>query len=425
MTTKNKEVATKVQKRKDKYEVKNGKVRWQYKRGEIVISLDDLDQIFYQYSKHGLNMSQVQVQNEHGFDALQWQSLKRTFDLVKDSDVFSPYSLSQVTGKQACKMIADKIAEKHNPKNMRAVVAYEDRKQTKKAYEKAIKRVADLDYRFQIFETELLDYVSSAKPVKVRKTDAKKIPHGLIHVCDIHGGASVKPKFNLPAYNWKVLIQRLAQVAVDANAKGAAKQTVVINGDLIESFTGLNHINSWKGLTDNNGYGIDAVVEITKVLADWLQTIDNVHEVIVISGNHDRVTSSNKEDVEGQVAKIVAHTLRVQFQGQVTVTWDELIVRRKIGGVGFLFVHGDKALARKTTALINQYGYKGCYNVVVIGHLHSRNVVSDCLDHRVIYSPPIFSGNPYARNGGWSTLAGYLYLFPTNGAVTTHDYPLT
>lgn len=419
-----KKVSTKVEKKEQRFRVKKGIISWKFKRGVIELEVDELDQIFYEYSKHGLNMSQVQVQNKHGFDALQWQSLKRTFDLVKDSDVFSPYSLSLVSDKEACDMIAKKIGEKYAPKNMRAVVEYEDRKQTKKAYESAIKRVADLDYRFQILETAILDYVGSVKEVLVRKSKDTVIDDAIAVVDDIHGGADVKGSFNLPAYNWKVVEKRLSQVASDINSRKAKRNTIVLGGDLIESFTGLNHINSWQNLSDQNGYGVDSVVKVAEELTKWLQTIDNVHEVIIISGNHDRVTSNNKEDVEGQVAKLVSYILGGQFGKSFKVTWDNLIVRRKFGGCGYLFLHGDKGLAKKKGDLVGQYGYKGIYNIAFLGHLHTRKVMTDTLEYRVVHVPSIFSGNPYSKRGGWSTLAGYTYAYTQAKHPVVIDVPL-
>ena len=423
MNAKNK-VAAPVEEQEPKFVVKGNKVSWKYKRGSIELSVEDLDKMFYQYSKHGLNMSQVQVQNELGFDALQWQSVKRVFDLVKDADVFSPYSLSLVCGKEACDMIAAKIAEKHSPQNMRAVIEYEDRKQTKKAYEKAIKRAGDLDYRFQLLETALLDYVSTAKPKVVKTCRATKIDSPVIHICDLHGGADIKPSRNLPAYGWKQLEQKLDAIAKDITARRGKDATIVLNGDFIETFTGLNHANSWKNISAENGYGIAATIKVTDILADFLSKVNNIKEVILISGNHDRVTSSNKEDVEGEVARLIAYVLNAQFS--FDVSWEEQVVSRKIKGCGFVFTHGHLGLGKKTADLVvNQYGYKNCYNMIVMGHLHSRKIQSDTYDSRVVHAPSLFTGNNYSKGLGYSSRSGYLYMYVENKLPVVIDYPLT
>ena len=419
----NEKLKVQVQDEEAPFRVEGNQVTWDYKRGTIELTVESLDEIFYQYSKHGLNMSQVQVQNKHGLDALQWQSFKRTFDLVKDSDVFSPYSLSLVSDKEACDMIAAKMKDKYSPKNMRQVVEYEDRKQTKKQYEKAIKRVADLDYRFQMLETEILDYVSQAKPKTVKTCADVKITNSVVHICDLHGGADIKPSRNLPAYGWKQLKQKLDVAQKDINARKAKNVTVVLNGDFIETFTGLNHANSWKNIDDQNGYGIKATIKVTDLIADFLSGVANISEVILLSGNHDRVTSSNKEDVEGEVARLIAYILGGQFPFKVS--WEDTVATRKIDGCGFIITHGHLGLGKKTADLIvNQYGYKNCYNVVVMGHLHSRKIMSDTYDSRVIHAPSLFTGNNYSKGLGYSSRAGYLHIHVERKLPVIVDYPL-
>jgi metallophosphoesterase superfamily enzyme len=420
----NEKVTARIDEPQDRFRVVGDSIEWDYKRGTITMTIQALDELFYQYSKHGLNMSQTQVQNKHGLNALEWQSLKRTFDLVKDSDVFSPYSLSLVSGKERCDMIGQKIAEKYNDKNLRAIVEYEDRKQVKKQYDKAIKKVADLDYRFSILETEILDYASKAKAKTVRTCTDTKIDEAIVHVCDLHGGADIKPSRNLPAYGWKQLTDKLNQAVTDINSRKAKNVTIVLNGDFIETFTGLNHANSWKNISEENGYGISATIKVTDILSEFLSKVNNIKEVLLISGNHDRATSSNKEDVEGEVARLISYILAGQFPFKVT--WHEQVVSRRVGGCGFIFTHGHLGLGKKTADLIvNQYGYKSSYNMVVMGHLHSRKIMSDTYDSRVVHAPSLFTGNNYSKGLGYSSRSGYLYIYVENKLPVVVDYPLS
>lgn len=409
------------------YTVKGQKVTWKYRNGIISISLDDLDHIFYQYSKHGLNMTQVQVQNHHGFDALQWQSFKRTFQLVKDSDVFSPYTLSLHTGKEQCDMIAKKIAEKYSPKNMRAVVAYEHQKQRGKAYEQAIKKAADLDYRRQRLETEILDYVTEAKVAPlVKKTKDVLDDHAIVHVCDLHIGAEIEAERNLPAYNDKVAAKYLKGVADETNRRKPKKVTLVINGDLIETFTGLNHINSWKNIDKRYGYGVRAIIKSCELLTEFISQVANVHEVILIAGNHDRVTSNNKEDIVGEVVMWAHSILEARFGKQFPVRWSKDVVSMKMKGCGFVFSHGHHGISKKNPDhIVNQYGYPGMFNLIVLAHLHTRKVLSDNLNNRTIHASSIFTGNNYSKNLGYSSLPGFLYVTVHKKYPVVVDFPLT
>lgn len=410
-----------------KYRVKNSNISWKYRRGTIKMTLDALDQIFYEYSRHGLNMSQVEVQNRHGLTALEWQSLKRTFDLVKDSDVFSPYTLSLYSEKEACDLIAAKMAEKYNPKNMRAVVAYEDGKQRRKAYDKAIKVAADAEYQRQIFENGLLEYIDSAKDAPlVRRSKTVKDGHAIVHVCDLHTGADIPAEKNLPGYNADVIARRLSAVAENVNSRMPSKVTVVINGDLIETFTGLNHINSWKNIDKRYGYGVQATIKAIDLLTNFLSEIVNIEKVVLISGNHDRVTSNNKEDAIGEVVQWVHFVLNARFGKKFKVEWSKDVAALKVDNCGFVFTHGHLGISKKNPDhIVNQYGFQGLYNLVVMAHLHTRKVLSDNLHNRTVHAPSIFTGNNYSKGLGFSTLAGYLYITVANKLPVVVDYPIS
>jgi len=423
---KKKTVKTVVEEQEEKFFVNGESVSWKYKRGVIELTVEELDTIFYEYSKHGLNMSAVQVQNKHGFDALQWQSVKRTFDLVKDSDVFSPYSLSLVSEKEACDMIASKIAEKYSPKNMRAVIEHEDTKQRNKAYSKAIKVVADAEYRRHQFENELLEYITACKvaPV-VRKSRDVKIGNAIVHIADLHYGADIEAERNLPAFNHEVLEKKLAHVAKDANQRKAKNNIIVINGDLIESFTGLNHINSWKNIDKKYGYGVKATIQVIEVLTKFISSVNNVGEVILLAGNHDRTSSNNKEDTIGEVVQWVHYVLNARFGNKMKLSWSPDVAPFKMDNCGFVPSHGHLLLSKKNPELIiNQYGFAGLFNLCIFAHLHTRKTLADGLNHRIIHAPSIFTGNSYSKGLGYSSLSGYLYITVNQGLPVITDVPI-
>lgn len=417
---------------KPKYEIKGQNVEWKYRHGIITLSVDTLDQIFYEYSVHGLNLSQVKIQNKHGFTAIQWQSLKRTFDLVKDSDVFSPYTLSLYSEKEQCDMIAQKIAEKYTPKNMRDVIVYEDEKQRKKAYDNAIKEAEKLNYKRQVFETEILDYVSTlTRKINVPVTKKSRIKNAVIHVCDLHIGADIdevvqNKKITMQKYNSDICLQRLIDVAQDANKRNAENNTIIINGDIIESFTGLNHINSWKGIDKRYGYGTKAVIQACDILEKFISATNNVKKVIITSGNHDRVTSRNDEDVDGEIIHWIHFVLKAIFKDYIEIDFSVDIYSEKVGEIGILATHGHLGLSKKDPSnIVVDYGFgEKVYHLVLEGHLHTRKVKHDSLNRRVLVCPSIFTGNNYSKQGGWSTLPGYIYIECDNKHPVVIDVPL-
>lgn len=407
-----------VEEEKPKFTVTDGTVKWDYKHGKIELSLDDLDQIFYEYSIHGLSLSQVKIQNKHGLTAIQWQSLKRTFDLVKDSDVFSPYTLSLHTGKEQCDMIASKIEEKYSPKNMREVITYEDEKQRRLAYDKAIKTASKLSTAREIFESELLDYVVKAtEKVVTLKTKDVIIEHGVTTIADLHVGANIEQTETLKIFNADVVRDRLNQVAAEINSRKAKSNTICFNGDLIETFTGLNHPNSWKNVDSKYGYGVKATIKAVELITEFLQKVHNIHEVLFVAGNHDRTTSSNKEDVDGEVVQWVHFIIESKFSHLFKTDFSSKIIARNISGVGYIWTHGHHALSKRNPAeLVTQYGFgKGIYSIIIEGHLHTRKIKADTSEYRSIVTSSIFTGNDYSDNSGWSTLPGFTYMYSSHG----------
>lgn len=403
-----------VEEEKPKFTVIEGTVTWNYKHGAIELPLETLDQIFYEYSIHGLSLSQVKIQNKHGLTAIQWQSLKRTFDLVKDSDVFSPYTLSLHNGKEQCDMIADKIAEKYSPKNMREVITYEDEKQRRLAYDKAIKTASGLDTRRAIFESELFEYVSKATAKVVTfKTKDVLISHGVTTIADLHVGANIEATETLQTFNAEIIRDRLNQVAIEINERKATANTICFNGDLIETFTGLNHPNSWKNVDSKYGYGVKATIKAVELITEFLQKVNNIHEVLFVAGNHDRTTSSNKEDVDGEVVQWVHFIINAKFGHLFKCDWNSKVISRCINNVGYIWTHGHHALSKRNPAeLITQYGFgKGTFSIIIEGHLHTRKIKADTSGYRSLVTSSIFTGNDYSDNSGWSTLPGFTYMY--------------
>lgn len=407
---------------KPKFSVSGKNVSWKYKHGVIEISVDSLDQIFYEYSIHGLNLSQVKIQNKHGFTAIQWQSLKRTFDLVKNSDVFSPYTLSLHTGKEQCDMIEAKIAEKYSPKNMREVVEYADEKQRRLAYTKAIDTASKLDYRRQEFESELLEHISKAtEKIVVIKTKDFVIDEAIETIADLHIGANIEKTVVLPTFNADTVRDRLNQIANEINERKARENTICFNGDIIETFTGLNHINSWKNIDQKYGYGVKATILATDIITEFLQKVHNIKEVLFVAGNHDRTTSNNHEDVDGEVIQWVHHIINAKFGHLFNCEWSSDVIARKINNVGYVWTHGHLSISKRQPAeIINTYGFKDVFNILIEGHLHTRKIKSDTSRYRVIVTSSIFTGNNYSEKLGYSTLPGFTFMYSKKGV----DFPI-
>lgn len=254
---------------------------------------------------------------------------------------------------------------------------------------------------------------------KFKYKESKKGKEGVITITDLHFGAYIQGMKITPDFSITILCDMLQYAAKKVNKFGYSKVHVHCLGDLIESFTGLNHKNSWKGL-DKGMFGVSAIKLFVELfIKHFLSNIDNLGSIKLVAGNHDRVTSDNNEDVDGGAAELVAWALDLLGYD---IEFSTSVITHKVDGINYILNHGHLGLTKLSTQEICwKYGEKGVYNIVMEGHLHSRiaklsanqvknfkMVMDDNVDCRRMVCPSLFTGNSYSEYGGWSTCAGFL-----------------
>lgn len=249
------------------------------------------------------------------------------------------------------------------------------------------------------------------------KTDSTNI--GVVKIADLHLGAYVDNLIRTKSFSIDILASKLLESSEVINSRGYSRVHVHILGDLIESFTGLSHKNTWKGL-DKAIVGAEVVKLTVRILHDnFLSKIKNLGEVKVVAGNHDRTTSDNKEDVQGGAANLVCWGLEMLGYD---VEFNPLVITHTIGKITHILTHGHHPLSKKSTKQICwDYGVKGNYNLICEGHLHSiiqklnvnqrdsfQTIKDDSVDHRRLNCPSYFTGNFYSESLGYTSESGFI-----------------
>lgn len=235
------------------------------------------------------------------------------------------------------------------------------------------------------------------------KPDLSKKPI-VVAIADLHCGAFTKDLHLVPDYNVDELRRRMGRVSQTINEIGRPTYLKVL-GDLIESFTGKNHKDTWKRI---HMHGMEVALTVYDILLDFLQKTPYIVGVDIISGNHDRITSSNEDDSQGQVAYMVASLLKKHYKG-ITVNYDPLVLVNEYDGVCYIDMHGDKPISRKSGAqLAFDYGKQGVYNVIFMAHKHTEEVIEASSKHRVQRVPPMIPGDDYAQRLGEHSASGFL-----------------
>ena len=198
-----------------------------------------------------------------------------------------------------------------------------------------------------------------------------------------------------------------------------------ILGDLIESFTGLNHPNSWKSMQYGQ-YGFTVVKTAYLILLDFLCSINNLTQINSVGGNHDRPTATNKEETNGEIAELISFML-AQSLKSIKFTYNHSVNAQVIDGINYILVHGDKGHSKdsKIGALVFNHGKQDMFNLVLAGHLHSRITGCDSSKYRKITVPSVFTGNAYSDDLGFTGTAGFIIISNRKGLPQITDYTLT
>lgn len=274
-----------------------------------------------------------------------------------------------------------------------------------------------------VTEKELKDLIyEGLKDIKREINPTKSIGKtGIVKIADLHLGAYVDNLIRTKNFSIDILANKLLDAAADVNSRKYADVHVHILGDLIESFTGLSHKNTWKGL-DKAMVGAEAIKLVVKILHDnFLSKITNLREVKVVAGNHDRVTSDNKEDVQGGAANLVCWGLElIGYE----VEFNPLVITHTIGKITHILTHGHHSLSKKSTKQICwDFGVQGNYNLICEGHLHSiiqklnvnqrdtyQTISDDAVDHRRMNCPSFFTGNFFSESLGYTSESGFVIV---------------
>jgi predicted phosphodiesterase len=267
---------------------------------------------------------------------------------------------------------------------------------------------------------------------KVSKSKKQK-KVGVIPIADLHIGAYIRDLIITQNFDVETVIAMLDEVAAEINSMQYSEVHIALIGDIIESFTGKNHANSFQSIGFGQT-GFSIFITAYEILEDFFSKIHNLKKVYAVAGNHDRYSASNKEDVKGEIMQGLAYFLDKHLN--VEVEYDPMVVTAVIDGICYIFTHGHHRFAEKNIEkIILDYGVQGMFNVVINGHWHSRKkkdvlvrvetIIKDSANYRGYTCPSLFTGNFYSESAGFSSTAGFLQFWNRNGIPAVLDLPLS
>jgi hypothetical protein len=299
------------------------------------------------------------------------------------------------------------------------------------------KKQTTLDERMATILPSIKDYV----PKKIFKT--ANMPHkiGVVSFADFHIGADIKNLLKTKDFNLDILIDYLHQATDIINSHNYSEVHVNLLGDFFESLSGMNHENTFKSLGQDM-WGANVMIVANEVIGTHLLSrIHNLTQVNIVSGNHDRMTSSNKLDNTGEGGKVLWYMLTKDFP-EIVIDYHNSVLTKEIDGINYLLTHGDKGYSKKDfSKFVADYGKSGIYNLIMEGHLHTRKtkktmaferkyyqdveVVSfDDSTYRKLIVPSLFTGNWFSESLGFGGNAGFV-ISENNGKGCPHVFDYT
>lgn len=257
----------------------------------------------------------------------------------------------------------------------------------------------------------------SFTPIKQEATRGE----GVLKWADLHFGAYIRNLVITQDFDAEILRSGLMDSVSHVNDMKFKKVHVHLHGDLIESFTGMNHATTWMEM-DINQIGANSVILCCRMLEQVLSQIKNLDTIKIVAGNHDRTSSRNDEDVRGGAAELIAWGLQ---KSGFNVEFHPMVITHQVEGINHILLHGHFKLSKKSTEdILWKYGKKGVYNFIAEGHLHSMiekasvsarskmtKISDDGIDKRRMNLPSFFPGNYYSEGLGFDTNPGYVLIW--------------
>lgn len=399
---------------KPDWKVINTQYVFEVKGVRKTFSIELIDNIFLYYSTRGYNFTRLKVQQRFNITPRTFRYIQNVFNLSKDCDTISPYTKLNTSLPELELLIQHRTNELLDSGEM-----------TRQKYDDAVirkyRRIIDKDNVHTSWTNEVISELLEEYPnitnLEITRDKNSDIDEVTAVIADIHAGGKAEKTLISAEWNTTKLIEMLHKVAIIINSYKAAKVNIVILGDLVETISGINHPDSWKGI-EQGMYGANVIIETKEILIkELLNHIVNLKNIIATGGNHDRLQASNKLGDTG-ATDLIFHMIKERLaltKSNINVIYDPVLVRFKTKNFGIIGIHGDKGLHRRELSyIINKFAQdKSQYQFVVSGHLHSFFCKKDDDQEigRRITVPSIVTGNNYSDiEIGRGSLSGLVTL---------------
>lgn len=348
------------------YEVKKGNYEFVQDKLLYKIPVEEIDAMFYDFSKHWGNMSGEAMLAKYELKPNVWHMIKNRLRLYKDSNVISPYTAENTPEEQLDDVVTEATHRHIDTIKNKMVKTHE--KEYGELAKKAISRMANMDY----FLSNVERIVSTYEPKNIQFVP-ERLPKGIyppitIAISDFHFGKAGTSE----------IVERMLKIAQYIISQPNTEVQILSLGDLAEAFVeGGMHPwqEAWMELT-----GYDLMMYIVNVFENFLLEIYKSGKSVTfrgIGGNHDRLGKTHSDDQKRSWALIVYELIKrwlSKFEIEIEIL-RESVNAFDYGPNRFIIAHWDdnftNRLSEKT--LWTHWDNKK-HNVILSGDKHNAKL---------------------------------------------------
>lgn len=266
-------------------------------------------------------------------------------------------------------------------------------------------------FMYGIEEKQFQELIASVGALSLHKSTSNNFSgnskKGTIYLADLHIGAFIKALdevVHTQEFNSSILSDYLNNVVSIVNAHNYEEVHLFIPGDVVESFSAFNHRDTWKHIQYYQGEIITASFSILKHV---LSSINNLHTIYMVEGNHDRMTAAYEGNSRKGMVEVLAFFLK---ESGFPIKYHPLLIGEEIDGIYHIMTHGDLKNTTDYDKFLFKNGKQGIFNLVMTGHFHQFGIIKYDKAFIHVSCPSIFTGNFYSEAMNVNGIPAFLII---------------
>lgn len=382
------------------YDVKDGNYEFVQDKLLYKIPVEEIDAMFYDFSKHGGNMSGEAMLAKYQLKPNVFHMIKNRLRLYKDSNVISPYTAENTSDDVLDEIVTEATVRHIDTIKSRMVKTHE------KLYWEESKRAIRTLSNVEHFLWNVERYIANYKPKNIDFTPHTinpSYPPLTIAMSDFHFGKKGTAD----------IVGRMSKIRDYVLSQPNTEIHIMSLGDLAEAFV-EGGMHDWQP-EEMEMHWFELMMYITNIFERFLEDIYKSGKKITftwICGNHDRLWKSHWQDIN-RTGWLVVYELikRGLSQSEIKIN----ILKEKVNAFNYsntryIIHHGDDWFAtKKPEDVLWKNGDNTKHNVILNWDRHNAQL-RETKDATWVQVPALAWAGPYDKRLDLHSESGFIVI---------------